>query len=163
MTYGKTFSRALHSAPELETLELEKGYAFSFNPQKLWDGQPSHLLPFINHTLDSMVQCVKGVTILVVPEMSSIGKVHFHGWIYIHHHIEYIATMLKLAQLGSYCIKPIKDPQRDEPFDTEDTEIEHVATWDQYVFKQQNIMSPVISTSRYSYPAELREPQGLPK
>lgn len=152
------------SAPELETIELDKGYAISLNPQDSWDGVPSHLLPFITKCFQQYTQILHDTTLILCPEFSPIGKVHFHGWIYPHNHLGYMTTLQGLKILGTFCIKRILVPLEDKGvFDTESDSNTNVKTWDQYCFKQQSIIAPLFSSNRYSYPAELRPPEREPK
>jgi len=153
---------AAHSAPELEKVILDKNYAISLNPNTSWDGVPSHLLPYIVKCLCEYTQILHDTTLILCPELSPIGKVHFHGWLYPHKHLGYITTLHGLKAHGTFCIKPILKPLEDVG-DTESGDNETVKTWDEYCFKQQNIIAPLFSTSRYSYPAELRPPEREPK
>lgn len=154
------YRKSGHSAPELETVKLDIEMAISINPSKSWDGVPAHLLPFINHQLDDINQILYDTSIVLCPEFSPIGRVHFHGWITPKSHLGYLTTLYGLANIGTYCVKQMMEPKKQDPEDSESEETEsEYLTWDMYCLKQKDIIKPLFESSRYSYPIRMNPPE----
>lgn len=128
---------AMHQAPAPEDVIIGELYSFSFNPSRT--PKDGHLGKFINdmHTfIDGLNNC----TIDMSPELSRMGRLHFHGVITIDKIIEfYLYDLHKLKDAGTFEIDTIQD----------------IVKWNEYVYKQSKLMiiflNKEISTNKCCY------------
>lgn len=131
--------KRLHSCIPPEKIELRKRYAISLNPSfdiKCFDNAIKQLNVVLNKTnaIDEIV---------LYPELSPIGKLHYHGVIVINDvFLFYFEDLKLLKDFGSFEIDTIADPKY----------------WiDEYCRKGESYMKPkVLSIKNATYPLVFR-------
>lgn len=121
-----------HSCIKPECVDQDMLYTFSFNPQEqplIENFYRVTLTRFQSwsETMDSKLKRMRHCTYKLVLEISTGGRLHYHGWISINNIMGFYLMDLKyLADLGTYEIDNINDFQK----------------WDTYVYKQRSFVEP---------------------
>lgn len=127
---------------KVESLVLNKEYAFSFNPEeqplfeKFYKCKLNNLSDWSNAVKERLLS-LKYAKVEVYTEISQKGRFHFHGYIRIISDIVkfVVHDLAKLRHYGTYEIDDIKDP----------------ITWQTYVHKQEHIMKNYCHSNNMSY------------
>lgn len=159
------FPKLAHFAPKVETLETGVPYAISINPADEWKaGQLP--ISWINRQYGVLREMTRGLKLILYPESSPTGRLHFHGTIEVYDVFNYLMFLKGLALYGTYCIKGIV-PDKPDATTTgalleEGTETEEVATtshkWLEYCTKQSYLFIPLFDSSVLAYPLVITPP-----
>lgn len=101
-----------HSVPSYETVQKDSTFAFTFAPDDTFQHwkSPDRLLSFMKHMKTFFFQTLKGAYIKVLPEVSSLGRLHLHGYITIFNPMDfYLSTIHELVDHATIHIKPLSD------------------------------------------------------
>lgn len=124
-----------------EECHMDKLYSFSYNPEeqplfeKFYKMKLNNLRDWSNQQrqiLSSLRYC----TVDVVQEISSKGRLHYHGYIMITDIVRfYLHDLAKLRHYGTYEIDHITDED----------------VWRTYVYKQERFMKQYCETNEMVY------------
>lgn len=137
----KNINKAKFSAPPPERIDPERIYSFSFNPQSqpLFERFYNVKLNTLSSWSDEQEQIFKSLkhaSVEICQEISSRGRLHYHGYIKIHNVIPFYLTSLKhIAHYGTYEIDEINDNEK----------------WAKYVSKQESLMKPYCERNDMHY------------
>lgn len=110
--------------PAYELVVPNSTFAFTFAPDdssQHWKS-PDRMKSFSIEMKTLFMKILKGAYIKVMPEVSSLGRLHLHGYITIYHPLDfYLYTIREITQNGTTTIKQITE--QDE--------------WEQYCQKQR--------------------------
>lgn len=141
-----------NSSIKFEDIKLKKVYAFTLNPKdggntssQLLLRQDAYVLREIKGSFGAIAHCLKSAKITLKTEASATGRIHYHGWVVIYDHIQWISEIKMLCNLGTVCIKEI----------TEEKE------WNEYCSKQDHIWRPFFAKTNMAYPYEVPIPVQL--
>lgn len=118
-----------HKAPSPEDVDTKQLYSFNFNPIK----QPKvgQLGSYLNKIWDEIDGCIN-CTVQMVPELSRLGRLHFHGIVSIDKIMQfYLSDIHKLMKEGTVYIDTIDD----------------LGLWNEYMFKQRTLMQDFIESN----------------
>lgn len=126
-------TNALHKAPAPELVQLETDYAFSFNPSS----QPVSLSNLAEWYTEHqrLLHEWTGANIHCVPELSSKGRLHFHGVIRILNVPHFYIHLKDYEPFGGWEIDTISD----------------MKVWDTYCFKSKSFMKDFIEGYKLKY------------
>lgn len=88
-----------------------------------------------------LLDCVTNNVLRLYPEISPIGRIHFHGYVYINDIVEWGKDILKLMAYGTVCIK--------KQFETEE---DTGNKWHIYCLKQQSFWEKALKGQNIRYP-----------
>lgn len=84
-----------------------------------------HYLKFMTGLLKFFLRKIKGCQIQLVPEVSPLGRIHYHGFIYVYDIVEFrMYDVPRMLELGTIYIVPVDD------------------CWLGYMYKDYHIMFP---------------------
>lgn len=126
--------KAKHSVPKMEDIVLKKEYAITYNPQCQHDDRKKILPDRLNRCiqeLNSLLrECDSWVILRLYPELSPLGRVHFHGTLIFKDIVNsYMYVIRKLTQNGTLCIKPIQEALPESKY----------KNWHDYCTKQKSL------------------------
>lgn len=126
---------------KFEDLILHKNYAISFNPESQPGIEAKNIMPWLHHLFKGMNGYVEGCYMILHPEYSQLGRLHFHGIVTINDYVLWAQTLRKLILLGTVHI----------------TEIKTIPEWSIYCEKQKSIFEPLYKKNKRNYPEVVRQ------
>lgn len=98
---------------EAEKIEVGTKYAFTISPQKDFGlvgiDYYTKAMGYMAMKINKLSNC----DIFIYPELSKLGRLHFHGWIKIIHVLYFYLTDIKvLCDIGSFEIDTISEPDK---------------------------------------------------
>lgn len=148
---AQTYGKKPISLPAPETLESGKWYAITLSPADVQRLDKKHIvlpLESIMVNYEVLYNCklfnrIEGVRYILYPEISSCGRIHYHGYIIFRSPID-IYTFYRTISVIQY---------HDSNWTLEMKELFDPEVWKTYVLKSSHIMYPV--TKHYKIPYEI--------
>lgn len=146
-----TFDSSKYKLPSMEDMEPYVKYAFTFNPCDQYQHFASYTDRFtkcMSSCREIFTQYIPAVRVVLYPEISKMGRFHFHGTIEICDVLKfYLEGVHDLSVLGTFEIDTI-DPKSYD-------------VWDKYCNKQRLIMftnNKMYDKKKFSYPLMVHRP-----
>lgn len=121
---------------KMELLEVDKWYAFTMNLPVDEKKTVKLCARKYEDVLSEYFILIRGLEFKFYPELSQLGRLHYHGKVLFRKYHTIINFTFMLREL-SFNFK----------FDT----IESEQKWDEYIFKQRKYMQPYMETFNYPY------------
>lgn len=146
-TFRGEQNKAPHVLPSPEDVQEGRPLSFNYNPQM----QPHHNLGAyaLTEIKDFIEDCYKvfkscgNCDIKVVPELSRLGRWHFHGWIVINNVMDfYLSDIHKIINKGTVYVNHLADADG----------------WKDYVYKQHNLMIKISRREDFEYELDTTKP-----
>lgn len=150
------YQKAQHVAPKIEDIKEGEIMAITLNPSKEHD-PTKHVMVFIKSQYNYLSEHSEtgGYKLLLFPESSPLGRIHFHGYIVIDNLLNWLTKgVILLKDLNSFAIKKFFDT--DKPQDEDEEHLSGTEKWMKYCIKQKHIFKPLFDNNTLDYPIDIR-------
>lgn len=118
-----------------ELVQVGSKYTFTLNPKEQHFGRECRFNFMYKHIFN-ILQCLHSCDYVLYPEISKLGRIHYHGTIVINDVVEfYVYDIPFLMDRFTFEIDTITDDDK----------------WTKYMTKQQAIMEPYAKTNKTPY------------
>jgi len=129
-----------HASVKFEDLKEGQEYAITLNPT-FPIGLNERYSAYIRKQITLLLDCVKDNVLILYPEISPIGRVHFHGYLHLNNIEQWAKDIIRLCAYGTVCVK--------QQFEVEGT---LDGKWHLYCLKQQSVWLKLLKDSGLRYP-----------
>lgn len=153
-----------HKCPEVEKLNVGEVYAITLNPPDTLAPHNDPLLPYsnflkeVNRIYAELITKCKHSAMILYPELSHKGRLHFHGYLQITNVIAFMLNdLLHLRSMCHFEIDTISYEEIEKADGDTSPPVTGAQVYDKYIRKQLHLIAPLFKSNRLSVPLQIND------